>query len=263
MGLRRQGRAGHLLALAVIALMLQGCAVGRYFQYRVQDALDIVEAGVTVSTTPQIALYWNSLDLAVAGYSDFDGYLIGWGGRHVGFTKLHNKCYGLIVSREEVAWGDYKENPQLLHKRYGGLAGLPGLIGGVVQDGHPLDSPACVHFFPHLGYVGIVWNLRWGEILDFVVGWTTIDLNQDDGPSAKSPEPKEENAALEPKGNSASAEPMTQRIHVVQGGDTLFGISRKYYGTSAKWRDILDANRSVVSDENKLQPGMKLVIPGK
>ena len=33
-------------------------------------------------------------------------------------------------------------------------------------------------------------------------------------------------------------------------------------GTSAKWHDILDANKSVVSDENKLQPGMKLVIPG-
>ena len=103
---RWRGLVGRLLVLALIGVMLQGCAVARYVQYRVQDAMDIVEVGVTVSTTPQIALYWDSLDLLVFGYSNFDGYLIGLGGRHPIFTRLHNKCYGLVVSYEEVAWGD-------------------------------------------------------------------------------------------------------------------------------------------------------------
>ena len=255
--------------------------------------MDIVELGVSVSTTPQLSLYWNSLDLAVFGYSNFDGYLIGWGGRHPLFTRLHNKCYGLIVSYEEVAWGDYEDDPGALHKRIGGLAGLPGLVFGT----EPLDSPSCVHFFPHLGFVGLVWNLRWGQIVDFAVGWTTIDLGHDDGP--QDVETGQENMAVLPVSYSSHAEPVArpvpaagppappsgladagrsaaaeqapaqspppeaQRTHLVLKGETLSAISREYYGTSAKWRDILDANQSVVSDERKLQPGMELVIPGK
>ena len=173
---RRMNTAGGILALAVIAVMSQGCAAGRYFQYRGQDFLDIGEVGVTVTKTPQIGLYWNSLDLLVAGYCDLDGTFIGWGGRHGVVVPIRSKCYGLIVSREHVEWGDAPAR-----ERYGGLAGLPGIAFGIAEDKHPLDSPACVHFIPHLGYVGLVWNLRWGQIVDFVVGWTTIDLDGDDG----------------------------------------------------------------------------------
>ena len=35
--------------------------------------------------------------------------------------------------------------------------------------------------YTHLGPVGLVTNFRWGEILDFVVGFTTLDIAQDDG----------------------------------------------------------------------------------
>jgi hypothetical protein len=35
--------------------------------------------------------------------------------------------------------------------------------------------------FVHLGHVGLVMNLRWGEVADFLVGWTTLDLAGDDG----------------------------------------------------------------------------------
>ena len=173
---RRVSTVGGILALAVIAVTSQGCTVGRYFQYRAQDFLDIPEVGITVTTTPQIGLYWNSLDLLVAGYCDLDGTFIGWAGRHGVVVPIRSQCYGLIVSREHVQWGDAPAR-----ERYGGLAGLPGIAAGIAEDGHPLDSPACVHFIPHIGYVGLVWNLRWGQIVDFVVGWTTIDLDGDDG----------------------------------------------------------------------------------
>lgn len=51
------------------------------------------------------------------------------------------------------------------------------------------------------------------------------------------------------------------RTHVVQKGDTLFGLSRKYYGTDKRWKDIWEANKSVVPNKDKLTPGTKLVIP--
>lgn len=33
----------------------------------------------------------------------------------------------------------------------------------------------------HLGPVGLVANLRWGEIADFFLGFTTFDFAHDDG----------------------------------------------------------------------------------
>jgi nucleoid-associated protein YgaU len=47
----------------------------------------------------------------------------------------------------------------------------------------------------------------------------------------------------------------------VQRGDTLSILSRQYYGTSAKWRDIYNANRDILKSENEtLRIGMELRI---
>jgi nucleoid-associated protein YgaU len=51
------------------------------------------------------------------------------------------------------------------------------------------------------------------------------------------------------------------RTHVVAEGDTLTKISRKYYGSSGRWEDILNANRDVVKDEKSLVVGSTLKIP--
>jgi len=51
------------------------------------------------------------------------------------------------------------------------------------------------------------------------------------------------------------------QIHVVAGGQTLSSISLMYYGSSRHWRRIVDANAKVIADENRLLPGMRLVIP--
>ena len=50
-------------------------------------------------------------------------------------------------------------------------------------------------------------------------------------------------------------------IHTIREGETLSGISREYYGSENKWQKILAANRNVIKDANKLQPGTKLIIP--
>ncbi len=53
----------------------------------------------------------------------------------------------------------------------------------------------------------------------------------------------------------------TQKFHIVRKGETLSEISRKYYDSANKWQMILEANRQIIKDVNKLRPGIKLIIP--
>lgn len=54
-----------------------------------------------------------------------------------------------------------------------------------------------------------------------------------------------------------------RREHVVAPGDTLSGISKRVYGTTAHWRAILDANKDQLSEPEDVRAGMTLVIPAK
>ncbi len=49
--------------------------------------------------------------------------------------------------------------------------------------------------------------------------------------------------------------------YTVQSGDTLEKISKKFYGTTKKWRRIYDANRGVLRTPDRVYPGQKLMIP--
>jgi len=51
------------------------------------------------------------------------------------------------------------------------------------------------------------------------------------------------------------------RSYVVQDGDTLASISRKFYKTSARWKEILDANKKGIDDPENLKVGQSLTIP--
>jgi nucleoid-associated protein YgaU len=51
------------------------------------------------------------------------------------------------------------------------------------------------------------------------------------------------------------------RWHTVASGDTLSKISLAYYGTPARWADILVANRDILGDDNNLVVGRTLRIP--
>jgi nucleoid-associated protein YgaU len=52
-----------------------------------------------------------------------------------------------------------------------------------------------------------------------------------------------------------------RRTYLVQSGDTLASISRKFYHSSARWKEILDANKKSIDDPEKLRVGQSLVIP--
>jgi len=51
------------------------------------------------------------------------------------------------------------------------------------------------------------------------------------------------------------------RSYAVQSGDTLFSISRKFYKSPKRWKEILNANRKNIRDPKKLTVGQTLVIP--
>lgn len=52
-----------------------------------------------------------------------------------------------------------------------------------------------------------------------------------------------------------------QQTYTVQKGDTLSKIAQKYYGSSKKWRRIVDANKDKLGQSQVLKAGMTLVIP--
>lgn len=51
------------------------------------------------------------------------------------------------------------------------------------------------------------------------------------------------------------------QTYTVQEGDTLASISRRFYKTSKRWKDIRDANEAKVDDPDNLKAGQKLKIP--
>ena len=53
----------------------------------------------------------------------------------------------------------------------------------------------------------------------------------------------------------------TVRSHVVESGDTLFSLSRKYYDSPDRWKDIRRANQKSVDASGKLKVGQTLKIP--
>jgi nucleoid-associated protein YgaU len=50
-------------------------------------------------------------------------------------------------------------------------------------------------------------------------------------------------------------------LYGVRANDTLASISNRFYGNSAQWRILFDANRHVLEDPDQLAPGMTLIIP--
>lgn len=55
--------------------------------------------------------------------------------------------------------------------------------------------------------------------------------------------------------------PAAKRVHVVEEGETLGEIAKKYYGRKSAWRKIQDANKTKVPQDGKVQAGQELEIP--
>lgn len=49
--------------------------------------------------------------------------------------------------------------------------------------------------------------------------------------------------------------------YVIQEGDTLQKISKKFYGSYSQWTKIYDANKDVLTDPNRIKPGILIRVP--
>lgn len=59
----------------------------------------------------------------------------------------------------------------------------------------------------------------------------------------------------------AAAAGSSQRTYTIQPGDTLSGISQRFYGKASEYTKIIDANKEVIPDADKIRAGQTIVIP--
>lgn len=68
--------------------------------------------------------------------------------------------------------------------------------------------------------------------------------------------------AVAPLVESAPAPAPQVKKHVVQKGESLSLIAKQYYGDIHKWKQLYEANKTVIGDNPDLiKPGQELVIP--
>ncbi len=174
----RAWKAGALIGCVALVVLSTGCA-STYFRDRGRDFLDIGEFGITTSEKPGFALYVDGISLLPIGFAYIDGWFSGWGGVNVGTTRFYTQDWGAVVfGYEENGWGDeFKiDDPTTLNRQFVGLGGIPFFP---TMYSRPSYYPACIHHF-HLGWIGVAFNLRYLEIVDFLLGWTTLDISNDD-----------------------------------------------------------------------------------
>lgn len=70
--------------------------------------------------------------------------------------------------------------------------------------------------------------------------------------------------SISPYERFAVSSPVTDarlRVHVLTAGETLSGLSHRYYGDWRAWREIADRNG--VTDPRTLSPGARLLLPDR
>jgi len=53
----------------------------------------------------------------------------------------------------------------------------------------------------------------------------------------------------------------SSRTYTVQSGDSLSKIAKEFYGSPGEYMKIFEANRDVLADPNRINPGQTLRIP--
>ena len=60
---------------------------------------------------------------------------------------------------------------------------------------------------------------------------------------------------------SAPTQTIEIQYYEIEEGDSLWKISKKFYGDGNKYTKIFEANREVIQDADKIFPGQKIRIP--
>ena len=164
------------LSLGFLLAASTGCT---YLKYRGEDAMEIIDLGITVSEKPGFAFYYDFITVIPIGIGYVDGTFAGLGGGRFGWMKHYERSFGLVLwGQEEVGFREYdKEKPETLGFQRTGLI-------GVFQG--PLPGPdymiSCPHYL-HVGWIGVVGSPRYLQAVDFVLGIFGLDICFDDGPA--------------------------------------------------------------------------------
>jgi nucleoid-associated protein YgaU len=65
------------------------------------------------------------------------------------------------------------------------------------------------------------------------------------------------------KADGIKAPPQQAQVeyYVIQKGDSLSAIAKRYYGNAKEYPRIFDANREVIKDPDLIYPGQKIRVP--
>ena len=177
--------AGLSALVCVLFFQLTGCA---YLQDRGDDAREIIDAGISISQKPQFAFYASGpiVQIAALGVGNVDGKFVGLGeGEWRNNAPHYEKSIGLFLWGEE--WISYKYSKadlEAMPRQEADEAanfmrvGVAGMLQGPPPDKEYIVS--CPHYI-HLGFVGLVATPRYLQFADFLLGWTTLDILNDDG----------------------------------------------------------------------------------
>lgn len=90
-------------------------------------------------------------------------------------------------------------------------------------------------------------------LLDFLTG---------KGKPGPAPDALKKTAEATPKAEEKAGAP-AETFYIVKPGDTLWKIAEAHYGAGkgAKYMEIFEANRPLLTDPDKIQPGQRLRIP--
>ena len=96
-------------------------------------------------------------------------------------------------------------------------------------------------------------------------------LEEDDGDEVSTgssliPVRKTEDVAVREAAPSAEKKeedkgPARPKTYVVEEGDTLYGIAKRFYGSIRPWKMIREANKALISSDNRLKAGDTIVLP--
>jgi hypothetical protein len=95
-----------------------------------------------------------------------------------------------------------------------------------------------------------IWNQV--KLVDSSFSDLTLDLSAPAAAAAAA-------AGAAPGGGAGSAG--GGKSYTVQAGDSLGKISQQFYGKASEYMKIFNANKNILSDPDKIKPGMNLVIP--
>ena len=160
-------RLGLLAVLGGVLVLANGCA---YLNDRGSDAMDIMDMGFTFSSKPQVGAYVGFQSFLGVGYANVHGKMFGMAGHKSGLLDMDFKAGGMVLQGEEE-WAYDGDGL----KRHG--VGL-GLIDGDRPE-RTMEYFNCPKFV-HLGFFGVNLTCHLGELADFLIGWTTLDIGNDD-----------------------------------------------------------------------------------